>query len=193
MTTFDVHTAESAPAAAQPILQQSQAAYGFVPNLFGMFAESPALLEGYTSLGRIFDESTSLTPTERQIVLMTTSFENGCEYCMSAHSAIAAMQKVPQDVVVGLRTGAPLADGRLEALRGFTRKVVAGRGWVEEADLEALLDAGYPKQAALDVILGVSMKTLSNYANHLAKPPLDEAFKPVAWVSMANPSPAASA
>ncbi len=95
MSDLKVHTIESAPEASRPILDKAQKTLGFVPNLYGVLAESPATLEAYVTLGSILDRSASFTATERQIVLLTASFENGCDYCMAAHSAIAGMQRVP--------------------------------------------------------------------------------------------------
>ncbi len=181
MTDFKVHTIESAPEASKPTLEKAQKTLGFVPNLYGVFAESPAMLEAYATLGGIFDRSTSFTATERQVVLLTAIFENECDYCMAAHSTIAGMQRVPDDVVQALRRGEPIPDVRLEALSAFARKVVRERGWVSEGDVQAFLDAGFTRAQLLEVILGIGMKILSNYANHIARTPVDEAFQANAW------------
>ncbi len=181
MTTFTVHTAQSAPEASRPLLEQAEKSLGFVPNLYGIFAESPAMLEAYATLGGIFDRSTSFTPTERQVVLLSAIFENECDYCMAAHSTIAGMQRVPEDVVQALRNGEPIPDARLEALSDFARKVVQERGWVADADVQTFLDAGFTRAQLLEVILGIGMKVLSNYANHIAGTPVDEAFQAHTW------------
>jgi alkylhydroperoxidase family enzyme len=76
--TYTVHTPETAPAAARETLAGAKKAYGFVPNLLGVMAEAPALVKAYTTLSRVFDE-TSFSPAERQVVLLTVSYENGCE------------------------------------------------------------------------------------------------------------------
>ncbi len=180
MTGFPTHTLESAPATAKPILEGAQKALGFVPNLYATMAEAPALLEAYTTIGGIFDKS-DLSATERQVILLTVSFENDCSYCVAAHTTIAGMQKVEADVVTALRDGIALADPKLEALRTYVRRVVEAKGWADAAELQALLDAGYTRQTALEVVLGVGMKTMSNYANHIASTPLDAAFEPAAW------------
>lgn len=177
---YPVLTAETAPEAAKPTLTAAQKGYGFVPNLLGVMANAPALVSAYTTLSGIFD-SASLNRAERQIVLLTTSYENGCAYCMAAHSAIAGMQSVPQDVIEALRNGQALADPKLEALRAFTRAVVVSRGWVSEAEKAAFFAAGYGEQQVLEVVLGVGLKTLSNYTNHIAETPLDAAFAPLVW------------
>jgi uncharacterized peroxidase-related enzyme len=180
MTTFDLHTPENAPEASRPFLEQAQKSVGFVPNLYATFAESPQLLEAYLSVSKILDQGT-FSPTERQIVLLTTSLTNGCDYCMAAHSTIAGMQNVQTDVIASLRDGTPIADARLEALRQFTLQLVENRGWADEAAVDAFLAAGYTKAQVLETILGVGMKTLSNYTNHIASTKLDDAFQPQAW------------
>ncbi|PCJ58215.1 MAG: carboxymuconolactone decarboxylase [Rhodospirillaceae bacterium] len=173
--TYPVHSLDTAPAAAKEDLAEAKAAYGFLPNLLGVMAEAPALLKAYRTVAGLF-EGTSLSSTEQQIVLLAVSHENKCNYCVAAHSVIAKMQKVPVDVVHAVRDGQPVADKKLEALRRFTGSVVASRGWPSDADTKAFLDAGYSKAQILEVVLGIGMKTLSNYTNHIADTPLDEAF-----------------
>ena len=180
MTSFETHTIESAPEGSKAILQGAQDALQFVPNLYATMAEAPALLEGYTTLAGIFDK-TSFSETERQIVLMTNNLLNGCTYCMSAHTALSKMGGVPDDVIESLRTGTPIADAKLEALRQFAIVINKTRGWPDYDDLEAFLGAGYTQQHVLEVVMGTALKVLSNYTNHIAETDLDDAFKPVAW------------
>ena len=46
--TFEVHTESTAPDESKPLLEHSQKLYGgMIPNLHGVMAESPALLEAY--------------------------------------------------------------------------------------------------------------------------------------------------
>ena len=180
MTRFQVHTHETAPAAARPSLDAAKKAFGMVPNLIGALAEAPAAAEAYLAIGGAFGKS-SLSATEQQTVLLTVSFLNECHYCMAAHSTVAKAQDVPADVIAALRDGSDLADERLGALQRFMRAVVDQRGWVQGDALEAFLDAGFSKQHALEVVTGVAMKTLSNYANHLLDTPVDDAFAAMRW------------
>ena len=180
MSEFQVHDLASAPAASQPELARVRKKYGFLPNLAGVLAESPAALEGYFAIGGIFEKS-SFAHTEKQIVLLTASYENQCHYCVAAHSTIAGMLKVSDHIVAALRDGMPLPDAKLEALRSFTRSLVVNRGWAEEQELEAFYEAGYTKAQALEVIVGIAMKTISNYTNHLSETPVDDAFAANAW------------
>jgi uncharacterized peroxidase-related enzyme len=180
MTEFRDYDLDSAPDDSGEVLESAKQAYGMLPNLYRKMAESPALVKGYWELGNIFARS-SLLPVEQQVVLLATSTLNGCTYCVGAHSAIADMMKIPTEVIDALRDGRPIPDVPLEALRVFTQRVVAQRGWVSEAELQDFLDAGYTHAQVLDVVLGVGMKTLSNYANHIMGTSLDEAFASRAW------------
>ena len=179
MSIFPIHTPESAPEAARPILEGAARAYGFVPNLLGALAEAPAALEAYVTLADILDKS-SFTPTERAILPIAISAENGCEYCLAAHSAAARRGKVPDDVISAVREDRPLADARLEALRSFALTLVRKRGWASDEEVQSFLDAGFSRQNALETVLFVAFKTLSNYANHLVSTPVDAAFKAAA-------------
>lgn len=180
MSLFPIHTSESAPDGAKPYLDAAQAKFGMVPNLLGVLANAPAALASYLAVSGELDGS-SLTPVELQVVLITTSVENGCEYCVSVHSAIANMAKMPDDALTSLRAGEDPADPRLGALARFTRHVVADRGWVDRDEVQAFLSAGFTAPQVLEVVTGVALKTVSNYTNHLAETPLDLAFEGQRW------------
>ena len=187
MTDFTVHAIETAPEQSVALLQGAEKAWGFVPNLIGVLAESPAAAEAYLTLSQIFDKS-SLSPVERQVAILAISRYNECDYCMAAHSVIASMQTVPADVIQAIRDDQPLADTKLEALRAFATMVVDKRGWVSNEDVLAFLSAGYTRAQILEIIVAASLKTLSNYANHLVETPLDDAFSSRAWQPLKNPA-----
>jgi uncharacterized peroxidase-related enzyme len=173
--SYQVHDTGSAPESSRPLLEKAEGAFGFVPNILSIMAESPALLEAYMSLSEIF-EKTDFDATEKQVVLLAVSHDNGCGYCLAAHSGIASMQKLPDDVIEAVVQGRKIDDDRLEALRAFTQRVVSTRGNPGSDDIDAFLKAGYSRRQLLDVIAGVGMKTLSNYTNHIAETPLDKQF-----------------
>ena len=180
MINFPVLTLDNAPSGSENLLKQTNANFGFVPNLIGIMAHSPSLTEAYLSVASIFSKST-LTPTEQQIVLLTVSHYHECCYCVAAHTAIAGMQNVDSSVVQSIRNDQPIADSKLEVLRTFTRLLIDKRGWVNDEDKQTFLDAGYNTTNMLDILVGIAQKTLSNFTNHIAKTPLDDAFAEVAW------------
>ena len=181
MSNFPVHTSETATADARSTLEAVADMFGFVPNLIGVMATSPALAEAYVALSTIF-EKTDLTATERQVVLLTVSHFHECRYCLAAHSMIAEMQQVPADVIEAIRTDKSITDEKLEALRLYVKRLIEQRGLLSEAEMNEFLGAGYETSHALDVLVGIGQKTLSNYTNHIARTPLDTAFHKHAWV-----------
>jgi len=178
---FPLHDRGSAPGAATAF-DRAEAAFGMIPNLTRKMATSPALAQAYLELTGLF-EGCSLSAQERSVVLLTVSRFHGCDYCMAAHSMTGRMTGLPDAAVDALREDRPLVDARLEALRQFVRAMLEKRGWVDPADTSAFRDAGYSEQHALDVILGIGLKTLSNYTNHIAGTPVDEAFAHERWTA----------
>ncbi len=182
MTTFPIHTHQSAPQGSKPILAAAQQKFGFVPNLLGVLAEAPAAVEAYTEVMDIFDRS-SLSEAEKHTVLLSASLVNDCEYCMAAHSTTASLNNVPPQVIDALRAGSQIPDPKLEALAELVRSVVETRGWPTEAAKERFFAAGYGAGEYLEVLVGVALKTLSNYTNHVADTPVDSAFQAFEWAA----------
>lgn len=181
MSQFKIHSIQTASAAAQPLLEGSLKKYGFIPNLHGGLAEAPAALAAYIELTALFDQ-TSLSPTERQVVLLVVSAENHCTYCVAAHSMIAKhMVKADPAIIDAIRNLQPLPDKKLDALANFTRHVLKNRGTVCGKTLDNFITAGFSRAQVLEVVLGVTFKTLSNYTNAIINAPLDNAFQAEAW------------
>lgn len=180
MSKFTPQTLSTVATEGLELLEQVQGKYGFVPNLIGNMVHAPATAKAYLALGDLMGD-TSFDLTEQQVILLAVSRYNECEYCVGAHSAISAMQKVPGNVVESIRNDHPIADQKLEALRAFTTTVVDQRGVLSEEQTKSFLAAGYSNAQILDVILGVAMKTISNYTNHIAQTKLDPAFADFAW------------
>ena len=180
MTDFTIHTTDSAPEASQELLAAAQDKYGFVPNLLGEMAEAPSMLKAYMTVGEVL-ESSSLTPQEQQVLILTVSYLNECAYCMTAHSAVAKMVALPEREISALREGRPLSDARLDALRRFAEILVEQRGRASEEDVASFLAAGFTRAQILEVIVGIAFKTLSNFTVHLADTPIDRQFAPFRW------------
>ncbi len=185
MTDFKIHDLETAPEASKPLLEKSQANFGRIPGLHGVMAESPQALEAYQLLHKLFTE-TSFDKDELTVIWQTINVEHECHYCVPAHTAIAKRMKVDDAISEALRNETPLPSEKLEALRTFTLKMVRERGNVDEASIQAFLNAGYTRQNILEIVLGISQKVMSNYINHLAQTPIDDPVKPFAWTKQAN-------
>ena len=177
---FTIFNEENAPEASIPFLLQAKEAFGLIPNVEGVMAQAPALLGSYMKAWDAFDE-TSLNPQERQVVYQTANFENNCQYCVPWHTILSEQSGLSAQDVEALRQSNPLQDAKLEALRIFTRDVVRTQGNIPPSTLSIFLSAGYTEQQALEVILGLAVKLMSNYTNSIAQTPLDSAAQGKAW------------
>lgn len=178
---FELHTIESAPEAVRSDLKAAQEAYGSLPNLYRGFATSPATLKVYLAFNESLKEHGHLSPVEQQVVYLSVSAENGCAYCVGAHSVLAGLAKMPKQTLTELREQRPLSDPKLDTLRRFTLSVMAHRGWVPEKDIADFQAAGYDQRHLLEVLTILAQKILSNYYNHIAHTPLDKMFQSQAW------------
>lgn len=180
MTTFTFHDEATAPEGSKALLAKSKNAFGRIPGLHAVMAEAPGLLEAYQRVHELFVNS-SFDKDELTVVWQTVNVENACHYCVPAHTGIAKNMGVDDAITEALRNRTPLPNARLEALRDFTLKLVRDRGNVDDASVQAFLDAGFTKRNILEVILGYSQKVMSNYTNHLANTPVDRAFQKFEW------------
>jgi alkylhydroperoxidase family enzyme len=180
MTDFPIHDVESAPEESKPLLENSLKGFGMIPGLHGVMAEAPGALEAYQKLHQLVLDS-SFDNDEKTVVWQTINVENACHYCVPAHTGIAKMMEVSDDIIDALRDEAPLPSDKLEALRNFTLAVMRKDGNVSKEDLDAFYKSGYNHRQVLEVILVLSQKTLSNYINHIAETPVDEPFKKFEW------------
>jgi alkylhydroperoxidase family enzyme len=83
-----------------------------------------------------------------------------------------------------------MPDGRLGALSTVARRLVESRGWLEEDEVAAFVNAGFDEAQLLEVITALALKTLSNYTNHVAETPLDAPFRKTAWTPPGDIQPA---
>ncbi|WP_321892312.1 carboxymuconolactone decarboxylase family protein [Paraburkholderia tropica] len=181
MSRLPLHTVESAPEASRPFLERSLAANGFLPNLVASLANAPVALETYLTVGEINGRS-GLTLAEREAVQITAAAIHGCGFCVAGHTAVALKKaQLAAPVVDALRTGSPSGDARLDAVAVFTRDVIATRGTVPDAARAAFAAAGFSDANALEVILGVSLATLCNFANNFAQNELNPQLAGYRW------------
>ena len=169
MTDFTFYTPENAEGDAKTILQGVEEKYGFVPNLFAYMAEAPYTIEAYAFLNDLLSK-TALTPAQQQIALLAVSVYNQCEFCRVAHQAFGKMSKANPQSISAIVEGSLIEAPQDKALVDMVVSIVDSRGWVSEERLQNFFDAGFEKRHVYDLILIVTIKTLSNFSNHLTKP-----------------------
>ena len=180
MNAYSMPTFETSDPTVRTMLEGPKSHLGFVPNLLLGLSNSPPTLGAYLDLGKHFAK-VGLSAAEMQTVLTVASVENGCGYCVAAHSTFAAKAKMDPEVLIALRRGAHSRDEKLNALAAFVRSLVRSKGHVAEADFALFLSAGYTREQSIGVLIGIAMKTIANFGNHLMEMPLDVQFAAQRW------------
>ena len=181
MSRLPLRTIEDAPDEAKERLATAQKNNGYLPNLLRVLANAPVALETYLTVGGI-NARASLTLAEREAVQITAAATHGCGFCVAGHTAIGYKKAHLEEAIVeALRNKTTVQDARLNAVARFTEEVIAARGAVSDDALATFKAAGYTDQQALEVVLGVSLATLCNFANNLGQPPLNEQLEPYRW------------
>ena len=159
------------PADVQPALAKVAAQLGMVPNLYRVIAQSAPGFEGFLglsgALGRTLDVKT------RERIALATAQANGCDYCLSAHSYLAAnLAKLDPAEIAANRTGRS-NDARADAALRFARAVADNRGKVSDADLAAVRAGGFSDRQIVEIVLVVVENFLTNFINNVAQTDID--------------------
>ncbi len=180
MSRLAIQTPDSAPAEAKERLLNAQKSNGFLPNLLGVLANAPTALETYQVVSGI-NARNSLSAAEREVIQITAATRNGCGFCLAGHTKLARKKlQMPEELVQALRGTKALSDPKLNALALFTLAVIDKKGQVTDAELQNFLNAGYTQANVLEVVLGVSLASLCNYANNVAQTPINAELQPFA-------------
>ena len=162
MARLTVHTVETAPEAAKPRVEAALKNNGFIPNLIGVLANAPEALAFYQEVGKL-NAANSLTPGEVEVIQIIAARTNECGFCVAGHTKLATLKKLLSEQ--SIKASRALAagefdDAKLGALAAFTQAVMAKKGAVSDAELQAFLDAGYNKQQSVEVVMGVALANM---------------------------------
>jgi AhpD family alkylhydroperoxidase len=182
MTNFPVYTIESAPERSKPALRQLQSAFGMIPNIAGVMATSPVLINSLVGLfGNV--HGGSFTEAQIQVVLLTDAVTNACAWAVAFHTTLALEEGVDVADVQAIRDGWLPKDGKFAALSALAKTVIEKRGRLDDQDVERFLAAGFGKDHLLEVIAAVAASTITNYTGSITKPPLEVPFQAHAWAA----------
>ena len=155
-----------APAASQPLLDNVKKSLGSVPNMFRIVSTSPAALEGYLSLSGALGKG-KLDPVTRERIALAVAQLNGCSYCLAAHTYLGTniAKLSPAEIEANRRGGS--TDAKADAAVKFAAEIVRDRGLVSAAAIEDVKVAGYSDEEIVEIVLHVSLNTLTNYVNEV--------------------------
>jgi uncharacterized peroxidase-related enzyme len=156
------------PAEVLELWRPSLERLGFVPNVLRLFALRPShLLAWNTHYEEAMKGDSRLTKAEREMIAVVVSVANRCAYCTVAHSA--ALRKLTKDpaladAVAADHTQAPV-EPRVKAMLDYALKLTLLPAEMEEADVQALRDAGWRDEDVMDI---AEVTGLFNASNRMA-------------------------
>ena len=180
MPYYPVHPIASAPDKSKPALEQLQKAFGVLPNLPAVIANSPKLINSLVGLfGQV--HSPGLSEAENQIVLLTDAVTNSSTYAVAFHTALALQQGISSEETAAIRERRLPTDKRFAALSALAKTLIEKRGHLSDQELDSFTAAGFTKEQVLEVIAIVAASTITNYTGTIADPPLEDPFRQHAW------------
>ena len=185
MSSYPVHTIESAPAQSKPVLQQLQQAFGLIPNIAAAMAASPVLINGFIGLFERVHAS-SLTEPQIQTLLLTNAVTNASQWAVAFHTALALKQGVLPADVDAIRHFCPPNDVGLASLSTLARTLIEKRGHLAESDQRRFFEGGFNSEQILEVIAVVAASTITNYTASVTKPELEAPFEEFVWHASAR-------
>jgi uncharacterized peroxidase-related enzyme len=145
--------------------------FGGVPNFIRAMGNSPALLGGFLGLyGGLAKGSIDSATAERIALAMAET--NSCEYCLSAHTALAQGAGLSEDDIAAARHGTS-TDTRAAAAVQFARSVLDHKGQVTAGEVETVRRAGYSDAQIAEIIGHVGLNTLLNFFGKASRIDID--------------------
>lgn len=144
---------------------------GKVPNVYQVYGHSPAALKANLQLDDTLSKGI-LTGKEIEIIALTVSEYNACEYCIAAHTVVGKMQGMSEEQTIDARKG-KYASEKEQHLIDFTKAILEKHGKISNEDLQTFLNAGYGNAAVVEVIGQIAKNFFNNYTNHIAETPVD--------------------
>ena len=170
MTNFNVPTRNEVSPANQAIFDNLQKAVGFVPNIYATMATSENALKNFLDFA---NSKSSLKTKEKEVINLAVSELNQCQYCLSAHTAIAGMNGYKPGQIIELRSGTASFDPKLDVLAKLSRNIAENRGATSQEVLNNFFAAGWTKENLMDVINQVGEITITNYLHRTTEVPVD--------------------
>jgi uncharacterized peroxidase-related enzyme len=171
MTYLHAVNPDTAEGETRTLLDAVRAAFGVVPNLFRVTANSPAALEGLLNLNGALGKG-MFDAKLRERIALAVAEANGCAYCLSAHCTLGEGAGLTQQDI-DLARQAQAADARITAILQLARRIVDERGAIPAAALQEARSAGLSDAEIVEVIANVVVNIFTNYVNHVANTDID--------------------
>lgn len=170
ISRYPVPKLEELPQDIRDKMLQVQEKAGFIPNVFLTLAHRPDEFRAFFAYhDALMLRESALTKAEREMIVVTTSGVNHCQYCVIAHGAIlrvyAKNPYIADQVAIDHRK-ADLTPRQM-AMLDFAVKLARTPEAVGEDDYQRLRDQGFSEEDIWDIGGITAFFALSNRMAHL--------------------------
>lgn len=171
MNRIPIISHDEAPSGVTELYDAVKRKLGLVPNMVQALGSSATGLQAYLALSGAISGGTLDTRIREKIALRVAEL-NSCHYCLSAHTAIGGLLKVPGVELESARAG-DSPDFREQAILDLVESIVETRGDVPDAILDKTRSAGVDSGEIVEVVANVALSLFTNYFNRLARTEID--------------------
>ena len=169
---FEVPDLAELPDDIRSRLTKVQEKSGFLPNIFVALARRPDEFRAFFAYhdALLERQSGKLTKADKEMIIVTTSAINDCQYCVIAHGAILRIRAkdplLADQVAVNYRK-ADLPEAK-RAMLDFACQVATHSAEVSDAHIESLMAHGYNREDVWDIIAITAFFAMSNRLANVA-------------------------
>ena len=180
ISRFPVPDLDEVPDDVRELMLSVQEKAGFIPNVFLALAHRPEEFRAFFAYhDALMEREGGLTKADREMIVVATSGDNGCQYCVVAHGAILrirARNKLVSDQVAINHHKADITE-RQRAMLDFALKVSKNSREIDDADYEKLYGFGFTDDDIWDIGAITGLFGFSNrLANFASIRPNDEFY-----------------
>lgn len=180
VSRYPVPDIKDMPDDIRQVVLAVQEKVGFVPNVFLVLAHRPDEFRAFMAYhDALMEREGGLTQAEREMIVVATSSDNGCLYCVIAHGAILRIRAKSPTVADQVAVNHRKADitPRQKAMLDFALKVSNDSRAIRDADFEALREHGFSDEDIWDIAGISAFFAMSNrMANFTSMRPNDEFY-----------------
>lgn len=167
-TALDLPMVDPLPEATQKYFDICQEKLGMVPNVLRAYAFDIDKLNAFAGMyNDLMLGDSALSKLEREMIAVAVSSVNKCYYCLVAHGAavreLSGDPQLGEALVMNYRVAKISAKQR--AMLDFAVKLTEASAKIEEADRQALRDAGFTDRDIFDI---ASVAGFFNMTNRVA-------------------------
>lgn len=151
---------KTATGETKALLDAVQHELGAIPNFIRVLAHSPKALSGFLGLYGALGGARIDKPMQERIALALAE-SNGCEYCLSAHSAIGRHAGLGDEEMLLNRLGAS-TDPRAAAAVAFARALNDNAGEITTEEFDSVRSAGFSDAEIVEIIALVALNVFTN-------------------------------